>query len=154
MEINKRLLEADDESGFYCPWEGSSTNPLREMSESITRIRDEIQNQLGLNLEIDGNVQDASFHEELRVLNPASYLSGRVTAIICDLGIRFSNFGRLYTIFSATESLEKYPVDGIKGIVDKEGWFFVDPYELEATYYGKNKRMHGVSWWISYFDYL
>ena len=152
MDIDKILIEADDETGIEAPADGM--RPWDEMHGSVTRIRDKIRDRLGLELEVDGNVQDASYHEELRVLAPESYVSEQVTAFVYDLGIRFSNFGRLYTIFGATGALKKYPVEEIKGIVYEEGWFFVDPADLQATYYGKNKRLHGISWWDRFFDYV
>lgn len=150
------LALADDSDGFEVPNNDWSNFPWKELQRDVSAIHEEIEQNLGVNLQRDNSVQDASFFEELRVLNPSSYLSKGVIRLIPDIAIRFSNFGRLYTIYSATESLADYPVEGMRTIIDSHGWHFVSLTDLEKPYDGKNIKLREakITWWVRFFDYL
>ena len=154
--MQKIYIEADDATGFEVPENDWENFPWHELSEEIEVIRIKIENDLGITLEKDGNVQDASFIEELRILNQSSYCSNGVICITPDIALRFSNYGKLFTLYSLTDSLEKYPVQEIKSIVSEKGWSFIDAKELDRPYDGKNIELQkaGITWWIRFFDYL
>ena len=83
-------------------------------------------------------------------------VSKDVIAHIPSIGTRFSNFGRLYTIYSDSSELEKYSVNELRRIVDSFGWKYVDPKDLNEPYDGvrEDLRNDGISWWRRFFDYL
>lgn len=151
----EKLLNADDPTGFEVPGDDWSKFPYDELQAEVDSIRLRVEQKLGLTLGKDGCVQDASFLDELWVLNPRSHQPNGVTCLIPDLGIRFSNFGKLYMIYSATNSLENYPVEEIKEIIDQVGWTFIEEELLNKEYDGINAQLHGeITWRRRFFDYV
>jgi len=150
------ILNESDDEGFEVPGDDWSKFHSEEFDRDICLIQVEIRNELQISFEKDGNVQDASFFDELRILNPSSNRSNGVVALVPDIAIRFSNFGRLFTIYSLTDSLKRYPVDKLKELIGKHGWKFIDPADLDKPYDGKNDVLKGekITWWVRYFDYL
>ena len=155
--IVRRLLEAnDDPEGCEFPT-GDPSSPPGDLAESVRSIQRTLREDLNLPMELDGCVQDASFHDELRILHPTSDRGNGVVALFSEIAIRFSNFGRLYTIHSALPSIPaRYPVDQIKAIVERHGWKYVPADQLEEVYDGRNKVLRDGrnTWWIRFFDYL
>ena len=74
-----------------------------------------------------------------------------------EIAIRFSSFGKLYTLFTSLDEFPpQYPVEKIHDVIQQHGWRFVDGEVLEVPYDGVNQSLRdwGVTWWVRYFDYL
>jgi len=153
----KVLLESvDDAEGFECPGNDWANLPWKDYKADISSIQKELELEVDLRLDADGSVQDASFFEELRILNPSSYCSARVIQLIPDFALRFSNFGKLFTMYSDTGSLLAFPVEQVRLLVEGHGWRYVAAEELTSPYDGKNAALRNakISWWIRFFDYI
>jgi hypothetical protein len=113
--VLRSLLDTfDDPEGCEIPGGDWRSFPHQELSASVHQIQEELQSELGLSFDRDANVQDASFHDELRILLPESFRAKGVVAIVPEIALRFSNFGRLCSIYSAMpERLTHYPVERI-----------------------------------------
>jgi hypothetical protein len=98
--VRTLLDEHDDLFGYEVPRNDWSAFPHRELSASVQTIQRALEDELGVAFQRDGDVQDASFHDELHVLDPRSFQESGVIAIIPEVALRFSNYGRLYTIYS------------------------------------------------------
>ena len=161
-DIEKLLRASDDSVGSYVPGDDWASFPYYELANSVEEVKAALQKATGVEFDRDGNAQDASFHDELRILSPESYLTNRVTVYIPEIGIRFSNFGRLFTIHSAFDKIpKKYPVQEIQEIVEAHGWIFIPADKLKEPYDGVNVRLRDymglgnkVTWWIRFFDYI
>jgi len=158
QESVRKLLDGlDDPVGCEVPGGNWSRFPYATLAESVTRIQALLREELELAFDRDGNVQDASFHDELRILHPNSFRANSVVALAPEIAVRFSNFGRLYTIHSSfPDLLTKYPVDAIRALVERHGWVYVAADELDDVYDGKNQLLRDGTntWWIRFFDYL
>jgi hypothetical protein len=156
--VTRKLLdEHDDPQGCEVPGGDWSAFPYGALAESVRNVQAALRNELDLPFDRDGNVQDASFHDELRILHPSSFRANGVVALVSEIAIRFSNFGHLYTIHSAMpERLASYPVDRIRTVIERHGWTYVPADELEEVYDGKNGVLRDGrnTWWIRFFDYL
>ena len=107
QDIEKLLRASDDSVGFEVPGDDWTSFPYDEIAKSVKEVSMALGNGTGFEFERTGSVQDASFHDELSILSPESYLTNRVTVHIPEIGIRFSNFGRLFTIYSAFDKIPK-----------------------------------------------
>jgi hypothetical protein len=152
------MLDAhDDSEGCEVPGGDWSTFPHGSLAESVRSVQAALRGELNLSFDRDGNVQDASFHDELRVLHPESFRANGIVAFVSEIAIRFSNFGRLYTIHSAMPEMPTgYPLDRIRAVVERHGWTYVPADELQEIYDGKNRVLRDGrnTWWIRFFDYL
>jgi hypothetical protein len=154
MEATKlKLLESvDDAQACECP------NNF-DWHESISRVRalkSRLESIVGHEFVMDENVQDASFFTDLAILGQEHYVSGIGKAVGSRIVIRFSCFGKLFTIFSTSddEKLDESIVDGIIAEVQRYGFIYVEADGLEEIYSGINPHLKGQTWWIRYFDYL
>ena len=155
--IRQLLDDSDDPEGSEVPGENWAAFPYDALAASVGNIQEVLRNELNLPLDRDGYVQGASFHDELRRLHPDSFRANGVVALTPEIAVRFSNFGRLYTIYSAVpDTLTHYPVDRIRAVVELQGWRYVPADELGEIYDGKNRAFNGgrITWWIRFFDYL
>src|SRR3954453_19793987 len=103
--LRELLDQHDDAEGCEVPRGNSRAFPHGALARSVSKIRSALRSELGLSFDLDGNVQDASFHDELRVLHPQSLRAGGVVVIGAEIAIRFSHFGRLFTIYSGLPEL-------------------------------------------------
>jgi len=132
----------------------------REQRASVGVIQEELRRRLGLDLDRDGCVQDASFYDELFVLTPEEDENRKQTGAFhhyMEFAIRFSNFGGLFTVHSCIEPIPaRYDVSAIRGIVEQHGWKYVPDDQLEVPYDGINETLKkaGITWWTRFFDYL
>src|SRR6188768_1268378 len=120
----RRLLDTfDDPEGCEIPGGDWPSFPREDLSASVRQIQEELRSELGLSFDRDANVQDASFHDELRILHPESFRANGVVAILPEIALRFSNFGRLCSIYSAMpDRLTHYPVERITTLLGRHGW--------------------------------
>lgn len=154
-ELRNMLLAADHATGCECP--GEFPENVSADMEAIWQL---LAERYGPEFERDGCVQDASFHDEIRVLTPAECERRKRTgcyAHVREFAIRFSNFGRLFTICSDFDPApERFDAMSIIKLVEQFGWHYVPADELNAPYDGINPTLRnaGITWWIRFFDYL
>jgi hypothetical protein len=154
---HRLLVAADDADGAEVPAGDWRAFPYQALAKSVSEVQRALEKELGLRLVRDGNVQDASFHDEIRVLHPEFGWRREGGHLVSDLAIRFSNFGRLYTIFTNLAGIPgEIPIGVLKEIVTRHGWTYVAPEPLEELYDGIHPgfRDGKTTWWIRFFDYL
>jgi hypothetical protein len=146
----RAILEAADcEVGWEVPRNDYQSLPWKSYRSEISAVQAWANTELGLKLELDGSIQDASFFEQLSVRDESTHLS-----------IRFSNFGKLYTVstFGILESnkLATFRTEDLKTIIDSFGWVFVPAEDLNSPYDGKHRDFVKMkaSWWLRFFDYV
>jgi hypothetical protein len=147
----------DDATGFEVPNEDWSAFPYQQLVDSVQAIQRELLEKLGLAFQRDGQVQDAAFHDELTILRSQEDGSSGVSASVLGLAIRFSNFGRLYTMRSVDSvTLNLYPVDAIRALVASQGWTYVADADLAEVYDGRNDALRDgrTTWWTRFFYYV
>jgi hypothetical protein len=148
-ETRAKLETADCEVGWEVPRDDYPSFPWQSYRSEITAIQQWADTELGLKLAADGSIQDASFFEQLSVRNQETYLS-----------IRFSNFGKLYTVstFGVLEAdkIKAFRIADLQTIIDSFGWIFVPAEELNTRYDGKHREFVKMkaSWWLRFFDYV
>jgi hypothetical protein len=109
-------------------------------------------------LDIDKNVQDASFTADLGLLDDNYFDRVKGTGVIIyHFSFRFSNFGNLYTLINPPSEKSKYYKEILhcQMILKNTGFIFIDANELDELYDGLNQPFEpGLTWWTRYFDYL
>ena len=116
----------------------------------------------GHSLDVDRNVQDASFLTDVGLLDYRFY--NRATSsgtIFYVFSFRFSNFGRLFTLWGGEweKRFDELGLGECLDLIRSHGFVYVAADELDAPYdgvNGANKPISGrpLSWWIRYFDYI
>lgn len=154
-DIRKILEAADCDTGWEIPKDNWETFPYEDYISDIKLIQEKISEQLDVELKRDGSVQDASFIDQLFILDDSAFMGNGVIAHIYQFAIRFSNFGKLYTIYSHVESnLNESTVKQVMQIVEGYGWIYVPRKALKKPYDGKHSGFIGQEWWIRFFDYI
>jgi hypothetical protein len=139
---NPGCLEYPD--GFNWPDELAQVRALAPIVERIT----------GRTFQVDTQVQDASFLTDLATYDVVQR-PGRHTELIAVLAVRFSTFGRLFTIWWSTATpLDPVVVTQVIDAVGERGYVYIDNDALGAAYTGIEPRLEGTSWRIRFFDYL
>lgn len=154
MEPSVRALLDLYDDPVGCEFPENDFFRIEELEASVRAVQTAILDELHISMKRDGNVQDASYHDSLFVIHPESV---RPRYAYVAVGIRFSNFGRLFSICEGEPEIHaQYPVDEIKALVTRHGWKFVDAEQLHEIYDGKNKALRDGrnTWWIRFFDYL
>lgn len=151
-ELHRLLLSVDDPTG--CEFPTQSTVTYAEMDARVRGLQEALRTELSHSFQRDGQVQDASFFDDLFIHEQEStnsrYLLSRIT-------IRLSNFGNLATVTTALDRIPpEYDVPRITEIMQRHGWTVVDAEKLSAIYDGPNEVLRDgkTTWWIRYFDYL
>ena len=150
MSEDQVLLRRFDEKGA---WEQPTDYQGQVLAEDIKYLQQELLKSLGVNLKLERH-QDASFH---------SCLFADIDTKNSDihLEIRFSKFGRLFTIRSLPGDVSlPFEINLIVAISEKRGFRFVPFHCLKEPYDGVNPELASVtgktnpSWWDRYFDYI
>lgn len=151
-EATLQLLRSSDhpEACEYPPdflWE-------QEVAQ-VRALRPRLESIVGRSLTMDEGVQDAAFFTDLSALerHPAPDMPCLYVAV----GIRFSAFGRLATVWSSsqTEAPPSSVVSGIAAELQSHGYRFVSLDALEEPYTGTNRHLQSLaSWWRRFFDYF
>ena len=120
--------------------------------DRVIRVQEELEQIVNLTFSLDDKIEDAPFYAELRSHNRSHYSKQEETI----LGIRFSSFGNLFTIWNypSTLQLSAEVVDGIVGIVGRSGFVYISFEYLQEAYNGSNSTFFGKSWFERYFDYI
>lgn len=157
LETRSLLLAADCPRGQERP----ETYPFDPDAawRDIEAARERLEAVIGETLEVDRQVQDASFLADLYVLSPAARVNEWTMALYFDLCVRFSAFGRLFTVFTHAGRLNdaRFDLARIVETVRERGFHYVPAGELREPYDGANEALRGdpgISWWTRYFDYL
>lgn len=153
MDTEKlKLLElADHETACEFP-------PDFNYHASMKRVEDlkpKLNAIVGKPLELDLNVQNASFFADLFIIEPPIY-GGSMYHYV--LGIRFSSFGNFFTVWSnsVSEKIGEAKITEVIAETEAAGFVYVDAATLEQEYTGKNQYLAGDvgNWWCRYFDYI
>lgn len=153
-EIRALLEAADDPVEVEMPAStGDADDEYEQLHGRVLRTMRTLADELGLELERDGCVQDATHHDELALyaVDPA-----RPNVRHTRLSIRFSNFGDLATATTfGRPMVEGVEMAAIGALLARQGWTYVPAEALEAPYDGTHPgfREAGTTWWDRYFDY-
>lgn len=136
---------------------GAAKLRLARRDGEVRELKPVVEAITARTFEVDEHVQDASFFTELASFVDArqSPSGGIVRHVV--LAIRFSAFGRMFTIWHSRP--EEFAVDSalvqrVISAVQNAGYTYADAAELQSPYDGPNRHLAGVSWWERYFDYL
>lgn len=116
-----------------------------EAMQRVQSLKPELDRIAGEPFWIDKNVQDASFFTNL-ILKDRKNVSSKKTLIYTLLGVRFSYFGNLFTIWSSSpsERLDKEKVEAIIKTVEARGFVYIDEASLAEPYSGSNRYLQGL----------
>lgn len=155
--IHDILLAADDATGFEVPGQDWGAFPYKAYQAEVCEIQNELNKTLDMNLDKEkpGSIQDASFHDDLYIIAPED--PDRPNMLYHLINIRFSNFGKLFTI---TSGLDPFPAQfdlaEIVCIIESYGWRYIPNESLDDEYDGQNQKLidPGFTWWHRLFDYV
>lgn len=132
--------------------ENCESPPGFNWTASMKRVRSlkpELEQIVGRHLDIDENVQDASFFTEL-----AAHVPGE-DSIETAITIIFSAFGGLFTIWSSMPNeIPEAAVQKAVDAVQRHGFRYVDTESLEEAYCGTNPVFQHSRWIDRFFSYI
>lgn len=113
-------------------------------------------------LDVDRNVQDASFMTDVGLLDDRHYDRKTGTGAICYVfSFRFSNFGRLFTLHGGEweQRFEEFNLGKCFELIRARGFVYVAADDLDTAYdgiNGPNNPIDGtpLTWWIRFFEYI
>jgi hypothetical protein len=152
------ILIAADRLG---EWEFPSDNK-ENLWPAIDALLPELESITGYELDIDRNVQDASFLTDVGLLDSRYYDRVKKSgAIYYIFSFRFSNFGHLFTLHGG-EWEQRFEELNLSKCIDKicsSGFVYVHEDNLDSPYDGINGRESPIcgsplTWWIRFFDYI
>lgn len=130
------------------------------LPEDVKTLQASLDETLGLEFKLQaGNFYDAAFSGNLYVRKdvygrecPIADLSDYISAAIM---LRFSNFGRLFTIFGCSESiLAAYPVEKIVKLATGVGFHYIPVKVLETRYkIVTHNNGQNYKWFNRFFSY-
>ena len=147
-ETLQLLLSADDTDpdAFYNP---AGFDWKKEM-DRVRSLKPELEGILGRSLELDDQVQDASYFAQLAAIVPEQSPGPIETAI----SVIFSAFGNLFTVWSNIPGL--VPASTVQSVivaVQRHDFRYVDGESLSETYSGENPFFQRNNWCYRFFDY-
>lgn len=119
-----------------------------------------LKSVVGCALDVDRNVQDASFLTDVGLLDDRRYDRKTGTGVISYIfSFRFSNFGSLFTLHGTEweQRFEEFRLGDSLDLIRSRGFVYVPADELVAAYDGVNSNpIDGapLTWWIRFFDYI
>jgi hypothetical protein len=153
-EIHGYLVSVDEKGNWEFPKDGRWDIPFDE----VISIKPDLEKITGVTLDVDKNVQDASFLTDLGLLDERYYDREKKSGTLSYLfSIRFSNFGRMFTIMGSEwpENENKYSLGEVIEFLQHRDYKYIPEAELHEPYDGVNEPFEPkLSWWIRYFDYL
>ena len=156
-DIKWLLVDADDPVGIEFPNNEQDPDNWDMLFENVAAVKRRLRDELSLDLKALDSIQDASFFSELMKLVEIAKTEEGGVEMFVQIGIRFSNFGRLFTIYSARErGLAEFPIGDIRKIVESEEWKYVEAAKLYLPYDGANIELRDgkFTWWDRFFDYV
>jgi len=153
-ELHKYLVEVDELGNWEFPKDGCWDTPFKE----IKAVKENIENIIGSSLDLDSNVQDASFLTDLGILDERyqEWEKGIITYTYL-FSFRFSNFGSMFTVYGSEwpQCGTKYHLSEAIEFLESKNYKYIPKLELSELYDGVNKPYEqGLTWWTRYFDYL
>lgn len=155
QETHDILLSVDEKNN----WEYPKDFHWGKRMKLIQEFKKQFEDIFKFELDIDKNVQDASFTTDLGLLDEKFYDRKTGTgALRYRFSFRFSNFGKLYTFLNMPTTIDSEYYQEIidcQSILNDSGFIFIDSFELDELYDGVNEPYEtGLTWWTRYFDYL
>ncbi len=146
------ILTAADRLG---QWEYPADDyQYRDLWADVDAIIPQLETLVGFSLDVDRNVQDASFLTDVGLLENAG-------AICYKFSFRFSNFSRLFTLHGAEwqQRYDELQLSDCLELLRKNGFTYIPADALDAPYDGVNGPDNPISgspltWWIRFFDYI
>ena len=122
----------------------------------------ELEAIIGHKLDVDRNIQDASFMTDVGLLDDRYYDRASRTGAICYVfSFRFSNFGRLFTLHGGEwkRKFDELNLGQCVELIQSCGFVYVAADDLDAAYDGINGADNPISgapltWWTRFFDYI
>ncbi len=142
----QEILNANDDQVY---WEFPPDFDFNSEEAAFHRFAKDLESVLCLRPEVETGVmiQDASFHSQITIVHSEDDHTH----------VRFSNFGRMATVFGVNDS-EQVPADLLATIVrlfDKHGYVYIPPNELDLRYTKPAGLAIGIrDWFYRYFEYL
>lgn len=153
-EIHDFLISVDEIGNWEFPNGGRWDLPFSE----IRALKNDLEKISGKTLDLDKNVQDASFLTDLGLLDDRYYDREKGAGSLSYIfSIRFSNFGRMFTVHGSEwpMSKEQYCLTEVIEYLQSKKYKYIPASDLDEPYDGINKPyVSGLSWWVRYFDYL
>ncbi|MBC7806911.1 MAG: hypothetical protein H7145_12260 [Akkermansiaceae bacterium] len=148
-QMRQWLREADDSEELDCPATFDYEAAIRE----VEFIKPRLERIVGRELQIDRDVQDASFFTDLGWIQ----LSDKSPTWNTIFAVRFSTFGKLTTIWSVCPDDQKVS-QNVMVRVTKEllasGYRHVDKPLLCERYDGRHPLSANANWFNRFFDYI
>ncbi|MDH5673712.1 MAG: hypothetical protein OEZ06_16270 [Myxococcales bacterium] len=138
------LLKAHDVPSHY---EAPPDLAHGHLAKRVAGFREALEGRLGRALEVDDQVQDASFHADVIIdeQQTGSFVHQRV--------VRFSNFGSMATV--TDPHANERELVAIRDVLRHHDFIYVPRNLLEAAYDGEGCDPQVIdSWWTRYFDYI
>lgn len=151
------LLRADRVGEWEIPADVPDNFRLEVLS-----LAPSLESIVGQKLDVDRNVQDASFVTDIGLLDDREYDRRSDTGSLCYIfAVRFSYFGRLFTLHGDEwkERFDEFELGNVKEFLSSREFVYVCSDELDAPYDGLNSPENPISgepitWWRRFFDYL
>lgn len=143
-------LKTLDNSQYYASLHNFN---FKQAIEFVKKLKSKLKKIAGHSFVLHEHIRDTTFFADLSIEDRQTDEIGKTT-IYTVLGIRFSCFGNLFTIWSnSTKQLDKDKIKAIIEAVEASGFVYVDIDSLDEPYLDENNRYSG-SWWDRYFEYL
>jgi hypothetical protein len=151
-ELLSLLRNTDDPNN----WEYPRRFRWKKEIVDVEAVKSKLEKVLGQQLEMDKNVQDASFFTELAWHTPERHIVGIGLTKLTYVAIRFSAFGRFVTICGNVPEapLAAGLVDELVKVLSTAGFTYIPAEVLAEKYDGCVRGApEDTTWWDRYFDY-
>ena len=150
-EIHDHLYELDA-TGWYWPDEFDYNAAMSEARQ----LKPEIEEIIGHPMWQDTSVQDASYFTEFLWLDEERSTPGKGGARALHIGVRFSNFDRMVTVFSGNGDEKEFTrfESQIARVLNAHGYRYIPKSVLGEEYPGAEDWMGNWSWFSRFFGYL
>lgn len=142
------LRAADDPTEYEAPACFDVDKALIE----IQALKPKLEAVIGRDVELDDRVQDASFFADLAIYRLNAKTNSQEAVIV----VRFSAFGRLFTIYEDCATETRLPAEIIEQvieIIERDSYHYIDHETLNQSYSGTHPYFVGGTWWYRFFDY-
>ena len=155
--IHDKLIAADR----LAEWE-RPTGVTDDLWTTVDSLVPAIESLTGYQLDVDRNVQDASFLTDVGLLDDRYFDRATSSGVIYYIfSFRFSNFGRLFTLHGGEwqQRFDEFRLGECLDLIQSRGFIYIPAAELDSPYDGVNRSDHSlcsppITWWIRFFDYL
>ena len=128
----------------------------------LDAIAPQLESIVGFTLDVDRNVQDASFLTDVGLLDNRYYNRQLHSGVIHYIfSFRFSNFSRLFTLHGAEweQRYDELRLGECLRLLRDNNFIYVPADALDSPYDGVNGSDNPISgspmtWWIRFFDYI